>query len=43
MNTIIVITTSLFVIIGISVFVWSIYDTRKKYYQEYLNRRRNKK
>ena len=28
-------------IIGISVFVWSTIDTRKRYYQDYLRRKRN--
>ena len=28
-------------IVGVSVFVWSTIDTRKRYYDEYLKRRRN--
>lgn len=40
MNTIIYILTALAATIGISVVVWSVIDTRNKYYDEYKERKK---
>ncbi|MEA5471972.1 hypothetical protein [Spirulina sp. 06S082] len=40
MNAIIIILTLLLAVAGCSVSIWSIIDTRNKYYQDYLNRKR---
>ena len=39
MLELLVIPSAFVVIIGVGVFVWSILDTRKKYYREYLEQR----
>ncbi len=41
MNTLLIIITGLFSIIGLTLFVWSLFNTRRKFYSEYLLR--NKK
>lgn len=41
MNTLLIIMTGLFSIIGLILFVWSLFNTRQKFYAEYLLR--NKK
>lgn len=43
MNTIIIIITSLVVIVGIYLSINTIIDTRKKYYNDYIKRKRNEK
>ena len=40
MNAIIYIITALAAVLGISVAVWSIIDTRNKYYNEYKERKK---
>ena len=32
--------TGLLAIIGTSVFIWSLIDTKRKYYQDYIDRKR---
>jgi uncharacterized membrane protein YuzA (DUF378 family) len=39
MTTLIYILTGLAAVLGIGVVVWSFLDTRKKYYDEYKNRK----
>lgn len=41
MTTLIYTVTGLTVALGIGVAVWSFLDTRKKYYDEYRNRKAN--
>lgn len=41
MTTIIVFITCILGLFGIGVSVWSIITTRKKYYHEYIERKRN--
>lgn len=40
MNTIVITITIIIASIGIILFIWSIYNTRVKYYNEYLKRKR---
>lgn len=41
MTTIIIVATIILALIGIFIAVWSIITTRKKYYDEYIKRKRN--
>jgi hypothetical protein len=43
MNTILIIVTSIVSILGLTLSIKTIIDTRKKYYQEYLERKKNEK
>lgn len=43
MNTIIIIVTSLVVVVGIYLSINTIVETRKKYYKDYIKRKRNEK
>ncbi|WP_454047425.1 DUF6414 family protein [Chryseobacterium sp. Marseille-Q8038] len=43
MNTILIIVTSIVSILGLTLSIKTIIDTRKKYYQEYLERKKMKK
>ena len=40
MTTLIIVVTATIGVIGISVVAWSILDTRKKYFNEYMERKR---
>lgn len=40
MTTIVLISTSTIGILGLCVVAWSIYDTRKKHFSEYVARKR---
>ena len=40
MTTLIVITGSILAIVGVGVATWSIVTTRKKYYKDYMSRKR---
>jgi nitrogen fixation-related uncharacterized protein len=40
MNTLIITITVIVAILGISVVLWSIIDTRNKYYNEYVQRKK---
>ena len=40
LTTLIVITGSIAAIVGIGVATWSIINTRKKYYEDYIRRKR---
>ena len=40
MTEIIVITGSILAIVGIGVSIWSFIDTRKRYYEEHMRRKR---
>jgi hypothetical protein len=40
MTTIIIIAGSILAIAGVGVAIWSIVTTRKKYYEEYMRRKR---
>ncbi len=40
MTTLIILLSAIVGIVGIGVAVWSFLDTRKKYYEEYLDRKR---
>jgi hypothetical protein len=40
MTTVIVIIGSIAAVVGVSVATWSIVTTRKKYYDEYMKRKR---
>lgn len=40
MTTLIIVVTAATVIIGVGVVAWSILDTRKKYFNEYIKRKR---
>lgn len=40
MTTLIIVATAAIGIVGISVVAWSILDTRKKYFDEYVERKR---
>ena len=40
LTTLIVITGSILAIVGVGVATWSIVTTRKKYYDEYMKRKR---
>ena len=40
MTEVIVITGTILAIIGIGVSIWSFIDTRKRYYDEYMRRKR---
>lgn len=40
MTTFIVATTTIIAIIGIGVAGWSIFDTRKKYFEDYVKRKK---
>ena len=40
MTEIIVIIGSILAIVGIGVSIWSFIDTRKRYYEEYMRRKR---
>lgn len=42
MNTLVVIMGSIVGLIGCFVAVWSVIDTRKKHYKDYLNNKRGK-
>lgn len=39
MNLIAYILTAAAVVAGLSVVIWSFFDTRKQYYDEYVNRK----
>lgn len=39
MTSIIIFITLLFCLAGVVLFGWSLLDTRKKYYEEYLSRK----
>ncbi len=41
MTTIIVIASILLALLGIVLAIWSIIDTRKKHYNDYIRRKRN--
>ena len=41
MTEILVILASIVAVTGIGIAVWSIVDTRRRYYKEYTNRRKN--
>lgn len=41
-TTIIISLTLVIGVVGISTFTWSIINTRKKFYEEYKSRKRNK-
>jgi hypothetical protein len=43
MNIAIIIIGSIAAIVGISVATWSIINTRKKYYEDYMRRKRHGK
>ena len=43
MNTVILITSSFFAVIGIGFSIWSIIDTRKRYYEEFMEKKRGAK
>ncbi|MDE0313691.1 MAG: hypothetical protein OXM61_02215 [Candidatus Poribacteria bacterium] len=43
MTTAVIITGSILGVIGIGVAVWSIISTRKRYYEEYMRRKRGTK
>ena len=43
MNTAIIIISSVAAIVGICVSIWSIIDTRKRYYEDYMRRKRRGK
>ena len=43
MNEVLIITGSILAIIGVGVAIWSIINTRKRYYEEYLRRKRHAK
>ena len=43
MNIAIIIISSIAAIVGISVATWSIINTRKKYYEDYMRRKRGTK
>ena len=43
MTTVIIIIGSVAAIVGISVATWSIINTRKKYYEDYMRRKRGTK
>lgn len=40
MNTVLLLFTAMVVFVGVCVFVWSIVDTRRTYYKEYLERKK---
>ncbi len=40
MTTLIIVVTAAIGVIGVGVVVWSILDTRKKYFNEYMVRKR---
>ena len=40
LTTLIVITGSILAIVGVGVAIWSIVTTRKKYYKDYMRRKR---
>ena len=40
LTTLIVITGSILAIVGVGVAIWSIVTTRKKYYEDYIRRKR---
>jgi nitrogen fixation-related uncharacterized protein len=42
MTTIIITITLLLGIVGISTVIWSVFNTRKKFYEEYKSRKRIK-
>ena len=39
LTIVLLIVASILAIVGVSVVVWSIFDTRQRYYKEYINRR----
>ena len=41
MTTLIYIVTLLAVIAGLFIAIWSFTDTRRKYYEDYMNRKKN--
>lgn len=41
MTTLIVSLTTVLAIAGIGVVIWSLINTRKKYFNEYMDRKRN--
>jgi len=41
MTTIIFISTFILCASGIALFLWSLIDTRKKYYEDYISRKKN--
>lgn len=40
MNSVITIISTVVGILGIAIAIWSIFDTRKKYFKEYLKRKK---
>lgn len=40
MTTLIIVVTATICVIGVGVVAWSILDTRKKYFNEYIERKR---
>jgi len=41
MTNIIIIATLILATAGVSLVVWSLFSTRKKYYNEYISRKKN--
>lgn len=41
MTTIIIVASIILALVGILVAIWSIISTRKKYYDDYIERKRN--
>ncbi len=41
MTNIVVIISFILALVGVSVVVWSIADTRRKHYDDYIRRKRN--
>lgn len=41
MNIAIYAVTFLAVVLGVGVSIWSFFDTRRRYYEEFLNRKRH--
>ena len=39
LTIVLLIVASILAVVGVSVAVWSIFDTRKRYYDEYINSR----
>lgn len=40
MNVLLIVVALVLALAGFSVSMWSFYDTRSRYYQDYLNRKR---
>lgn len=41
MNTFIVFATIVFALVGVAVSIWSLIDTRNKYFNEYIKRKKD--